>query len=280
MKLKSNAMRNKIHPYIITGGILFGAVLLVAIFASYLAPYDPLTMEGKDRLLKPSMDHFMGTDNFGRDIMSRVFYGARVSIEIGFIVTILSTFIGGFVGLVAGSIKWLDNILMRILDGLLAFPGIIIAIILSAIFGAGKGNIILALSFAYFPTMARVLRSSVLVVKEQDYVESAIAIGAKKPYILIKYILANSLAPMLVQMTFIFALAILDEAALSFLGVGIEPPAPSLGGMITEARTFMSVAPWQIFFPGIAIVISVLGLNLIGDGLRDVLDPRLKQSRG
>jgi peptide/nickel transport system permease protein len=280
MKLKSNARRNKIHPYIITGGILFGAVLLVAIFASHLAPYDPLVMEGKDRLLKPSMDHFMGTDNFGRDIMSRVFYGARVSIEIGFIVTILSTFIGGFVGLVAGSIKWLDNILMRILDGLLAFPGIIIAIILSAISGAGKGNIILALSFAYFPTMARVLRASVLVVKEQDYVESAIAIGAKKPYILIKYILANSLAPMLVQMTFIFALAILDEAALSFLGVGIEPPAPSLGGMITEARTFMSVAPWQIFFPGIAIVISVLGLNLIGDGLRDVLDPRLKQSRG
>jgi len=280
MKLKSNARRNKIHPYIITGGILFGAVLLVAIFASHLAPYDPLMMEGKDRLLKPSMDHFMGTDNFGRDIMSRVFYGARVSIEIGFIVTILSTFIGGFVGLVAGSIKWLDNILMRILDGLLAFPGIIIAIILSAIFGAGKGNIILALSFAYFPTMARVLRASVLVVKEQDYVESAIAIGAKKPYILIEYILANSLAPMLVQMTFIFALAILDEAALSFLGVGIEPPAPSLGGMITEARTFMSVAPWQIFFPGIAIVISVLGLNLIGDGLRDVLDPRLKQSRG
>lgn len=265
------------HPYIVVGGILLSLIMFVAIFASVLTQFDPLLINGKDRLLGPSLKHFMGTDNFGRDIMSRVFYGTRVSIEIGLGVTILSTLVGGIIGTISGYYEKLDNIIMRILDGLMAFPGIIIAIILATTFGAGKINIILALSFAYFPSIARILRSSILSIKEKDYIQSAIVVGASRGYILIKYILSNAISPVIVQMTFIFALAVLDEAALSFLGVGIEPGLPSLGVMISEARTFMSIAPWQIFFPGIFIVIMVLGLNLIGDGLRDILDPRLKK---
>ena len=218
----------------------------------------------------------MGTDHFGRDIMSRLIYGARVSIQIGISVVVLSTFIGGLIGLVAGYYSKVDNLIMRILDGFMAFPGIIIAIILAAICGAGKLNIIMALSFSYFPQMARVVRSCILIGKEWECVESAKSSGAQDGYILFKYILLNSLSPIIVQATFIFALAILDEAVLSFLGLGIEPPYPSWGGMITEGRAFMSVAPWEIMFPGVAIMITVLGLNLLGDGLRDYLDPRLK----
>lgn len=275
--MKMYIKKNIKHPYIIIGCILLGLILLVSIFAPILTSFDPLFINGKDRLLSPSLKHFMGTDNFGRDIMSRVFYGSRVSIEIGLGVTILSTLVGGVIGTISGYYEKLDNVIMRILDGLMAFPGIIIAIILATTFGAGKINIILALSFAYFPSIARILRSSILLIKEKDYIQSAIAIGASRKYILVKYILVNSISPVIVQMTFVFALAVLDEAALSFLGVGIEPGLPSLGVMISEARTFMTVAPWQIFFPGIFIVIMVLGLNLIGDGLRDILDPRLKK---
>jgi peptide/nickel transport system permease protein len=167
---------------------------------------------------------------------------------------------------------------MRILDAMMAFPGIIIAISLAAIWGAGKLNIILALSFAYFPKMARIVRSAVISIKDLDYVDSARAAGASDYRIISKYILKNSASPIMVQATFNFALAILDEAALSFLGVGIMPPAPSLGAMVTDARTYMVVAPWMIFAPGIMIILSVLSLNLLGDGLRDLLDPHLKNT--
>lgn len=264
------------HPYIAIGGVVIAVVFFTALIAPLLTKFNPLELNGKGRLLPPSLVHPMGTDHFGRDIMSRLLYGARISMEVGISVVILSTIIGGIIGLAAGYYNKVDNLIMRILDGFMAFPGIIIAIILAAVWGAGKLNIILALSFAYFPQMARVVRGCVLTGKEWECVESAKSSGAKDGHILLKYILLNSLSPIIVQATFTFAVAILDEAALSFLGLGIEPPNPSWGGMITEGRSFMSVAPWGMIFPGAAIMVTVLGLNLLGDGLRDYLDPRLK----
>lgn len=274
--IKEMILRIKKYPYIAIGGTVIILVFFIALAAPLLTKFNPLEVNGKDRLLAPSWIHPMGTDHFGRDIMSRLLYGARVSIQIGISVVVLSTVMGGLIGLVAGYYNRVDNLIMRILDGFMAFPGIIIAIILAAICGAGKLNIIMALSFAYFPQMARVVRSCVLTGKEWECVESARSSGAKDGYILFKYILINSLSPIIVQATFIFAVAILDEAALSFLGLGIEPPYPSWGGMITEGRSFMSIAPWEMMFPGVAIMLTVLGLNLLGDGLRDYLDPRLK----
>lgn len=267
----------KRHPYILVGGILVIIAVLVAVLAPLITTFDPLEVDTKNRLLSPSITHPMGTDEFGRDVMSRVLYGARISIQVGISVVCVTTIIGSIVGVIAGYCPKADNIIMRILDGFMAFPGIIIAICLAAIWGAGRLNIILALSFAYFPPMARIVRSCVITVKEWECVESARAAGAKDVYIVLKYILSNSLSPIIVQATFSFAVAILDEAALSFLGVGITPPNPSWGGMITEARSFMAVAPWTMIFPGIAIVLTVLGLNLLGDGLRDLLDPRLQE---
>lgn len=275
-KIKQIILAIKKHPYIAIGGTVIGLVFLTAVAAPLLTKFNPLEVNGKERLLPPSWIHPMGTDHFGRDIMSRLVYGARISMEVGISVVVLSTLMGGLIGLAAGYYHRLDNLIMRILDGFMAFPGIIIAIILAAVWGAGKLNIILALSFAYFPQMARVVRGCVLTGKEWECVESAKSSGAKDGHILIRYILLNSLSPIIVQATFTFAVAILDEAALSFLGMGIEPPHPSWGGMITEGRSFMSVAPWEMIFPGAAIMVTVLGLNLLGDGLRDYLDPRLK----
>lgn len=266
----------KEHSCITIGGSIIVIMVLVSLMAPILTSYNPLEGIGKERLLPPSLMHPMGTDQFGRDVMSRLVYGARVSMEIGLSVVVLSTIIGVCVGLIAGYYKKVDNIIMRIFDGFMAFPGIIIAITLVTIWGAGKVNIILALTFAYIPPMARVVRSNVISVKELECVESAKAVGATDIHIIFKYILLNSLSPIIVQSTSTFARAILDEAALSFLGVGIEPPYPSWGGMITEARAFMDISPWQMVFPGLAIVVTVFGLNILGDGLRDYFDPKLK----
>ncbi|MCT4584624.1 MAG: ABC transporter permease [Peptostreptococcaceae bacterium] len=277
---KINGFLKKIkkHPYILVGGFILILTIILALLAPFISPFDPIKINATNRLLSPSLIHPMGTDEFGRDILSRILHGIRTSIEIGLSVVFLTTILGCIVGVLAGYFKKFDNIVMRILDGLMAFPGIIIAICLAAIWGAGKLNIILALSFAYFPQMARIIRSCVLTVKEWDCVESAKSIGATDIYIIYKYILSNSLSPIIVQATFSFAIAILDEAALSFLGVGVQAPNPSLGGMITDARTYMAIAPWEMIFPGLTIVLIVLGLNLLGDGLRDLLDPRLQNS--
>ncbi len=261
------------HPYIITAAVILAVMFFLALFAPFLTDYNPTNNDARNRLKPPSMQHFLGTDEFGRDVFTRLIYGIRASMEVGLSVVILTVLFGGFIGTISGYYPDLDNIIMRILDGMMAFPGIIIAISLAAIWGAGKYNIILALSFAYFPKMARIVRSAVISIKDLEYVESARAAGAKDNHIIFKYILRNSASPILVQATFNFALAILDEAALSFLGVGIMPPTPSLGGMITDARSYMTVAPWLIIAPGVMIVLSVLSLNLLGDGLRDLLDP-------
>jgi len=266
------------HPYITTSIIILFILIFLSLFAPVLTDYNPVRNDARNRLQPPSREHLLGTDQFGRDIFTRILYGLRTSIEIGISVVILTIIFGGIIGIAAGYYPYLDKIIMRVLDAMMAFPGIIIAISLAAIWGAGKLNIILALSFAYFPKMARIVRSAVISIKDLEYVESARAAGANDFRIIFKYILKNSASPIMVQATFNFALAILDEAALSFLGVGIMPPAPSLGAMVTDARTYMVVAPWMILAPGIMIILSVLSLNLLGDGLRDLLDPHLKNT--
>jgi len=266
------------HPYITTSIIILIILIFLSLFAPLLTDYNPVRNNARNRLQPPSKEHLLGTDQYGRDIFTRILYGLRTPIQVGISVVILTVIFGGIVGIVAGYYPQIDKIIMRILDAMMAFPGIIIAISLAAIWGAGKLNIILALSFAYFPKMARIIRSAVISIKDLDYVDSARAAGANDLRIIFKYILKNSASPIMVQATFNFALAILDEAALSFLGVGIMPPAPSLGAMVTDARTYMVVAPWMILAPGMMIILSVLSLNLLGDGMRDLLDPHLKNT--
>lgn len=266
------------HPYITTSIIILIILLFLSLFAPLLTDYNPVRNNPRNRLLPPSRENLLGTDQFGRDIFTRILFGLRTSMQIGISVVVLTIFFGGIIGVAAGYYPQLDKVIMRVLDAMMAFPGIIIAISLAAIWGAGKLNIILALSFAYFPKMARIVRSAVISIKDLEYVESAKAAGANDLRIIFKYILKNSASPIMVQATFNFALAILDEAALSFLGVGIMPPAPSLGAMVTDARTYMVVAPWMILAPGSMIIFSVLALNLLGDGLRDLLDPHLKNT--
>lgn len=265
------------NRYMVIGGFLIFIFVSMALFAPWLARVDPLAIDPVNRLRPPSSAHWMGTDELGRDIYSRVVYGSRTSIQIGFLVVLLSTVFGTVVGLSAGYFKRVDTIVMRILDGLMAFPDIIIAVTLAAIWGSGKSTLVLAMVTAYFPRMTRTVRAAAINVCDLEYVESAKAIGCTSLYIIRNYILPNSLSPIIVQAAFIFAAAVLSEAALSFLGVGIRPPTPTWGGMVSQGRTFIVIAPWVIIFPGIAIAMAVLGLNLLGDGLRDHMDPRLKK---
>lgn len=264
----------KKHSGITFGVILLGFILLLALLAPLANGQGPLATDAFNRLQKPSFSHLLGTDEFGRDVLSRTCYGIRVSLEIGFAVVILSTISGIILGLLCGYYDRFDKIASRILDGFMAFPEIILAITLAAIWGSGTGNIIFALSFAYFPKMARVVRGSVIATKNEEYVQSGKAVGADTKRLMLRYILPRCISPIIVQATFCFASAILAEAALSFLGVGIKEPAPSLGNMVSTGRNFMSLAPWIILAPGTTIMLMVLGLNILGDGLRDALDPR------
>lgn len=265
------------HKSISIGSFLFVLILLSAVFAPILSGYDPIETNGGARLSPPSWDHLMGTDQLGRDIFSRVLFGARSSLIVGGGVVFITTLAGVSVGVLSGYYPRIDGVVMRVIDGFMAFPAIIIAIMLAAVWGTGKMNIIFALSFAYFSRMARVARGSVLSIKNQDYVDSVRVLGARDRHILWKYILLNSLSPIIVQATFVFAISILDEAALSFLGIGIQAPEPSWGGMINDGRNYMTVSPWLMLFPGGVMFAAVLGLNILGDGLRDLLDPRQKQ---
>lgn len=257
------------------GGVVLGMVVL-ALAAPLLAPFDPMRLDPLNRLKPPSAGHLFGTDNSGRDIFSMVIYGARLSLIVGLSVMGLSAVFGVIMGLLSGYYKFLDNIIMRINDGMMAFPSILLAIALMAVLGPRVSNIILALTVVYTPRMARVIRSVTFVAKELAYVEAAQALGISDYRIVFRHILPNCIPPMIVQGTFIFAFAVLTEASLSFLGVGAPPYIPSWGNVISEGRLFMREAPWITLFPGMAILLTVLGLNLLGDGLRDSLDPRLR----
>jgi len=258
------------------GAVLFSSLIIVAFTAPIIAPYDPGTMLPANRLMPMSFEHIFGTDGFGRDVLSRIIFGTRVSLGAGISVVIITTIAGTLLGLLAGFYKLIDSILMRILDGLMAFPAIILQIAIMAVLGARFINVVIALSIVYAPRMARVVRSAVLVQKEQQYVEAARAAGANDIRITILHILPNCVAPIIIQATMIFAYSVLAEASLSFLGVGVPPDVPSWGNILEEGRVFIRRAPWMITFPGIAIALCVLALNMLGDGLRDILDPKMR----
>ena len=259
------------------GAALVGAVVLAAACAHWLAPFDPVRNNYRYRLGEPNGIFLLGTDRYGRDVFSRILFGARVSLGIGFSVAVVSGLAGGLAGLAAGWWRRADPWIMRVMDGLMAFPGVLLAIALAATLGPSEVTVVVALTVAYAPRTARVMRGAVLVARAQDYVEAAHAIGARTPRILARHILPACTAPLVVQQTYVFAVAILAEAVLSFVGVGPPPPAPTLGSIIADGRDAMVEAPWVMLCPGVAIAMLVLGLNLLGDGLRDALDPRMRR---
>ena len=258
------------------GATLTLFIVLVAVFANQLAPFDPTRSNFRARLVEPGAEHWFGTDHFGRDLLSRVIHGGRISLLIGCFVVIVTGIAGTTIGALAGYFQRLDNPLMRLMDALMAFPAILLAIVISATLGASIVNVVIALSIATSPHTARIVRGSVLVVREMEYIEAARALGASDLRLLFGHVLINALAPLIVRLTYVFATAILAEAVLSYIGVGPPPPTPTFGNIIAGERDFMETAPWTMIFPGFAIVTSVLGLNLLGDGLRDVLDPRMR----
>ncbi|WP_137181577.1 ABC transporter permease [Roseomonas sp. AR75] len=264
------------HPSFRWGLLLFGVVALCGLLAAWLAPYDPLRNNFRTRFQPPSELFWFGTDRFGRDILSRTLFGIQVSLRIGLGVALLTAVIGGAIGAVAGFWARADGPIMRVMDALMAFPAVLLAIALAAALGPSELNVIVALSIAYVPRTARVMRAGVLVVREFPFVEGARAIGASPARVLLRHVLPNAMAPLVVQQTYVFALAVLAEAVLSFLGVGPPPPTPTLGGVIADGRDFIQEAPWISITPGVVIALVVLGLNLMGDGLRDALDPRLR----
>lgn len=272
-RLRWRVLRRR--PVVLLGAALILLLAAVGLFAPLLAPADPQRMDIAQRLRGPAGPHLFGTDDFGRDVFSRVLYGIRLSLTIGAAVLVLSTFIGLPTGLVAGYLRRLDNPLMRLMDALMAFPAVILAIALMAALGPSAVNVAVALGIVYSPRMARVVRGSVLVVRQFEYVTAAQALGQAEALIMVRHVLPNCLSPAVVQGTFVFAYAVLGEALLSFLGAGVPPHVPSLGTILSGGRVYMGQAPWITIFPGLAIMILVIGLNLFGDGLRDILDPRL-----
>ena len=260
----------------IAGLVVVALFLLIAILAPLISPRDPLELDVTNSLEGPSREFLLGSDQFGRDVASRVFHGARLSMGVGVSVGIVATSIGLVIGLLSGYYRRLDSPLMRIMDALMAFPSIIFAIVLMGILGPSIQNIIIALTIVFGPRVARVARSSVLVAREEVYVEAARASGATDTRILVRHIFPNIVSPLITQASYIFALAVLAEAALSFVGVGANPQLPSWGNMLSEGQIVVRQAWWITIFPGLAIVMVVFGANLFGDGLRDALDPRLR----
>jgi peptide/nickel transport system permease protein len=258
------------------GFIIVLLLTLAAIAAPWATGIDPTAMRIRYRFRPPSAMFPFGTDNFGRDVLTRVLYGARLSLWIGLGVALLSGVVGAAIGVTAAQFRRLDTPLMHVMDGLMAFPAIILAIGLAAALGPQTTSLIIALSVAYIPRTARIVRASALVVRELEFVDAARVAGAGNLRIILFHLLPNCMGPLLVQLTFVFAYAILAEAALSFLGIGPPPPAPSWGNIIAEGRDQAVDAWWIMLFPGLAISLGTLGMNLLGDGLRDVLDPRLK----
>jgi peptide/nickel transport system permease protein len=261
----------------IGSAIIVLLIALLAIFAGLVAPSDPTYVDPSVRLRGPSREHPLGTDAFGRDVLSRVIFGARVSLLIGITVTAAAALFGSVLGLLSGYYNRLDGWIMRTMDGLMAFPSILLAIAIMASLGPGGINVFLALVVVYTPSIARLVRGSTLVLRRQPYVESARAIGLRDATILRRYIFPNALSPLIVQCTFVIAFAIISEASLSFLGAGVNPETPTWGNMLREGQLQLQRAWWLAIVPGCALVLTVLSLNMLGDGLRDALDPRARE---
>jgi peptide/nickel transport system permease protein len=263
---------------VLAGAAILAVVALAALLAPWIAPYDPMALKVLDRLQSPRATHWFGTDELGRDVFSRVIFGARYSLLIGALVVIVSMACGVLLGLAAGFFRRLDGPVMRLVDAMMSFPDILLAIALVAVLGASMSNVIIALAIVYTPRVARVVRASTLVVRELLFIEAARALGVSTWRILFIHVLQNIASPILVQATFIFAYAVLAEAGLSFLGVGVPPVLPTWGSMISSGQPFAHQAIWLVVFPGVAIILSALSLQMVGDGFRDLLDPKLRKA--
>lgn len=262
------------NPTIVIGALLLLMMLMIALLASYLTP-DPMKLNPIKRLRVPGEGMLFGTDMYGRDVFARTLHGSRISLLVGLSAAAVSTLFGLTIGLMAGYNRLFDTIVMRFMDGIMAIPSILLAIALVSLTGASVGIVIVAISIPEIPRVVRLVRSVVLTIREQPYVEAAISVGARLPKILLRHILPNTLAPLIVQATYVCASAMITEAILSFLGAGTPPDIPSWGNVISEGRQYFQRAPWIIFFPGVFLTITVLAVNILGDGLRDGLDPRI-----
>jgi peptide/nickel transport system permease protein len=263
------------YPTIAIGGFILVLMVCVAVFAPLLWTVDPTALAPARRTREPSAEFWFGTDMLGRDVYSRVIYGARVSLIVGFSVAILASLIGLTIGLISGYIRLADSIVMRVMDGLMSIPPILLAIALMALTRGSVRNVIIAITIAEIPRVSRLVRGVVLSLREQPYVEAAIAAGTRTPMVILRHILPNTLAPLTVQATFICAAAMITESILSFIGAGTPPIIPSWGNIMAEGRALWQVKPYIVFFPAIFLSITVLSINLLGDGLRDALDPRM-----
>lgn len=265
------------YNMVLIGGIMFLIMVIVAFLATSIAPYDPQHMNMMESLRPPSAAHLCGTDEFGRDVFSRIIYGARISLSISLSVLVLVGIFGTVLGMLAGFYHTADTVIMRFMDGLMAFPTVILALVILTVLGSGIPNLVLALSITQLPRMVRTVRTTVISAKQLEHVEAARAMGASDARIMFRYILPLRVSPMIVRLTLIMALTVLNEASLTFLGVGLSPDIPSWGTILSEARQHIYTSPYLIFLPGLAILWSVMSLNLLGDGLRDVLDPKLSK---
>ncbi|MGZ5584035.1 MAG: ABC transporter permease [Usitatibacter sp.] len=263
------------HPTAIAGAVVLLAMIAIAILAPWLGTVDPQAVAPVKRLKPPSAEVWFGTDMMGRDVYSRVLYGARVSLTVGIAVALFSTLVGLAIGLVTGFIRWLDAIVMRVMDGLMSIPPVLLAIALMALTRASMQNVIIAITLAETPRVVRLVRSLVLTLRDEPYVVAAVAAGTRLPRILWRHILPNIVAPLVVQATYVCASAMITEAILSFIGAGTPPNIPSWGNIMAEGRSMFQLASYLVFFPGICLSLTVLAVNLLGDGLRDALDPRL-----
>jgi peptide/nickel transport system permease protein len=267
-------------PIIAVASVSLALVVAIAVLAPWIAPHDPLQLAPSLRLRPSSAQFLLGTDAYGRDVLSRIIYGGRVSLLIGLGAAVFSIAIGLVIGLVSGFFKWIDAVMMRVMDGLMAIPSILLAIAVVSLSGATVGTVLVAITIPEIPRVARLVRSVVLSAREEPYVEAAISLGSSLPKIMWRHLMPNTVAPLIVQGTYVAASAILTEAILSFLGAGISPETPTWGNIMAEGRSYFQIKPSLIFWPGLLLSIAILSVNLIGDAARDALDPRMKQREG